>query len=159
MIKLFAIILFPSPLQYHPSNPDFFWVPNQPGYAASLLWVVRPWHRYNQALLPPTNSISLTEIWAGRIESTGVHMLPIRNSSCTYNITTFCDVFVCFGCSCTCNSITFTRARTRDHLHTSTTVTHEASLPIAPQKPRPLQSKRNHYFKVRASDVTDWNAI
>ena len=25
--------------------------------------------------------------------------------------------------------------------------THEASLPIAPQKPRPLQSKGNHYFK------------
>ena len=38
------------------------------------------------------------------------------------------------------------RARTRDLLHT--TETHEASLPIAPQKPRPLQSKGNYYFKV-----------
>jgi hypothetical protein len=53
-----------------------------------------------------------------------------------------------------CNSITLdrplahTRARTRDPLHTSTTVTHEASLPISPQKPRPLQSKGNFYFKV-----------
>ena len=40
------------------------------------------------------------------------------------------------------------RARTRDPLHTSTTVTHETSLPIAPQKPLPLQSKGNYYFKV-----------
>jgi hypothetical protein len=53
-----------------------------------------------------------------------------------------------------CNSITLdrplahTRARIRDPLHTSTTVTHKASLPIAPQKPRPLQSKGNYYFKV-----------
>ena len=46
-----------------------------------------------------------------------------------------------------------TRARTRDLLHTTTTVTLKASLPIAPQKPRPLQSKGNYYF--RASDVTD----
>ena len=54
----------------------------------------------------------------------------------------------------TCDSVTLdrplahTRARTRDPLHTSTTVTHEASLPIVPQKPRPLQSKGNYYFKV-----------
>jgi hypothetical protein len=53
-----------------------------------------------------------------------------------------------------CNSIILnrplahTRARTRDLLHTTTTVTHEASLPIAPQKPRPLQSKGKYYFKV-----------
>ena len=49
-----------------------------------------------------------------------------------------------------CNSITLDcpRARTRDPLHTLTTVPHEASLAIAPQKPRPLQSKGNHYFKV-----------
>ena len=49
-----------------------------------------------------------------------------------------------------CNSITLdrplahTRARTRDPLHTSTTVTHEASLPIAAQK----QIKGNPYFQV-----------
>ena len=54
---------------------------------------------------------------------------------------------------CMCNSTTLdrplahTRARTRDLLHTST-VTLEASLPIAPRKPRPLQSKGNYYFKV-----------
>ena len=38
--------------------------------------------------------------------------------------------------------------RTRDPLLTSTTATLEASLPITPQKPRPLQSKGNNYFKV-----------
>jgi hypothetical protein len=38
----------------------------------------------------------------------------------------------------------YTRARTRDPMHTSTTDTHEASLPFAPQK----KSKGNHYFKV-----------
>ena len=53
-----------------------------------------------------------------------------------------------------CNSITLdrplahTRVRTRDPLHTSTTVTLEASLPIAPQKPRLLQRKGKYYFKV-----------
>ncbi|KAM9478495.1 glycosaminoglycan xylosylkinase-like isoform 2-T2 [Salvelinus alpinus] len=36
----------------------------------------------------------------------------------------------------------------RDPLHTSTTATLEASLPIAPQKPRLLQSKGYNYFKV-----------
>jgi hypothetical protein len=44
--------------------------------------------------------------------------------------------------------LTPTCAWTRDPLHTSTTATLEASLPIAPQKPRPLQSKGNNYFKV-----------
>ena len=41
-----------------------------------------------------------------------------------------------------------TRARTRDPLQRSITDTHKASLTIAPQKPRPSQSKGNHYFKV-----------
>src|SRR5688572_3960669 len=53
-----------------------------------------------------------------------------------------------------CNSIasisllTPTWARTRDPLHTSTTATLKASLPIAPQKPWPLQSKGNNNFEV-----------
>ena len=57
---------------------------------------------------------------------------------------------------CLCNSIASvpllapTWARTRDPLYTSTTVTLEAPLPIAPQKPQPLQSKRPNYFKVSA---------
>ena len=54
---------------------------------------------------------------------------------------------------CSCNSIASVPllapiwARTRDPLHTSTTVTHEASLPIAPQKTWPLQSKWRNFFQ------------
>ena len=53
-----------------------------------------------------------------------------------------------------CNSIASvpllapTWAQPRAPLHTSTTATPEASLPIAPQKPRPLQSEGNNHFKV-----------
>jgi hypothetical protein len=52
--------------------------------------------------------------------------------------------------ACQCNSIASgpLLVPTWAPLHTSTTVTHEASSPIAPQNPRPLQSKGNYYFKV-----------
>jgi hypothetical protein len=62
-----------------------------------------------------------------------------------------------------CNSIASvpllapTWARTSDSLHTSTTDTHEASLPIAPQKLRPARETTTS--GLRARDVIDWNAI
>ncbi|CDQ92032.1 unnamed protein product [Oncorhynchus mykiss] len=50
-----------------------------------------------------------------------------------------------------------TWTRTRDPLHTSTTDTHKASLPVAPQNPRPLPSKGETTTSrpLKASDVTD----
>ena len=68
---------------------------------------------------------------------------------------------------CKCNSIDFTSVPSpRPGRKPGTLCTRQQSpskhrLPIAPQKPRPLQSKGTHYFKVSeqvtASDVTDWN--
>jgi hypothetical protein len=80
--------------------------------------------------------------------------LPLRSLSNTHSVQSFCFFYefkwkpevVSLGASNSVSVASFplfapTWARTRDPLNTSTTVTLEASSPIGPQKPWPLQSK------------------
>ena len=141
-----------STLSVSPSNPELFQISDE----FITLYVEK--HKFHIAINTP--SVSKMK-WNSRTQCNYPNPSPPTFRSQMFKTVHVGLSFPHENKSCNkiapvwrCNSITLvrplapTRARTRDPMHTSTTVTHKASLPIAPQKPRPLQSKGNHYFKV-----------